>query len=80
MAFSATIVGVSRAVLQINITVEFHDDATDWSYQDMLSFQNGDILTWQDVIAEVTQRGNRYKAALAREQVLISNIGAEMVI
>jgi hypothetical protein len=80
MAFRASIMEVSRAGLQINVTMRFRDDDTGKENVDIVAFQNGHTLEWADIIAEAQARGQRYKDALARELILRENIGAEMVI
>lgn len=75
VAFTATLVDKKRDGIRITVSVMFADDAIGWEHLEHFTFSRGDTLTPQKLVADITEAGTRYKAAIARSQALESNIG-----
>lgn len=80
VAFTATLVDKKRDGIRITVSVMFADDAIAWSHLEQMVFARGDTLTQQKLVAEITEVGTRYKAAIARDQALDDNVGDVIVI
>ena len=81
MAFTAELVDIARAGLQLNATVRYYDDATpDVFDQTVLNIQEGDAVTQASLRSMVEAEGARYKAARSRAQSISSMIGTKIAI
>lgn len=80
MAFLATVKDIKRQSGEILVVVLYHDEATLWENEDMFKYLDDGTVTQAAVVADITAKGQAYKAKLTQNNNLKSKIGTVITI